>query len=169
MIAGRSALRSELSLPFWTDPFCTASPVSNPQQNGRHERMHLTLAQQPPELRGRPKPRRPDRLLEHRRRASRATCLRQLRAVQLLRRQADQIRQGRGLRRALTSSRRRPVEVRINRAHSARHAPCAMACAATDGVGKPTSPAEGSLTYSVSEQLAALFKENAGNTLGSEI
>jgi hypothetical protein len=44
-----------------------------------------------------------------------------------------------------------------------------MACAATDGLGKPTSPAEGSLTYSVSEQLAALFKENAGNTLGSEI
>jgi hypothetical protein len=30
-------------------------------------------------------------------------------------------------------------------------------------------PIEGSVTYGVSEQLAELFKENAGGTLGSEI
>ena len=43
-------------------------------------------------------------------RARRATCLRQLRAVQPHRRSADPIRRRRGLRRALTSSRRRPAE-----------------------------------------------------------
>ena len=35
--------------------------------------------------------------------------------------------------------------------------------------GKATQPVEGSLTYGISEQLADLFKENAGNTLGQEI
>jgi len=34
------------------------------------------------------------------------------------------------------------------------------------GFGKATQPVEGSLTYGISEQLAALFKENAGNMLG---
>lgn len=37
------------------------------------------------------------------------------------------------------------------------------------GFGKATQPVEGSLTYGISEPLAELFKENAGNTLGQEI
>ena len=37
------------------------------------------------------------------------------------------------------------------------------------GFGKATQPVEGSLTYGISEQLADLFRENAGNTLGQEI
>jgi hypothetical protein len=37
------------------------------------------------------------------------------------------------------------------------------------GFGRATQPIEGSMTYGVSEQLAELFKENAGGTLGSEI
>ena len=37
------------------------------------------------------------------------------------------------------------------------------------GFGKATQPVEGSLTYGVSDQLADLFKGNAGNTLGAEI
>jgi len=104
-------------------------------RRGRSPWLRPAPAQEPPELRVRPTPRRPDRPLEHHHpkeqqltaRACRAACLRHLRTGRLLRRQADRIRRRRGLRRALTTSRRRPVEDLIG------PEPCA---AAREGAGE---------------------------------